>query len=62
MPKHFCGDEVSFMIEGTKVTGKVYIVDSNGTWENPGVISYDIMGMWNGKETLFKHIPEPDLI
>lgn len=61
MPKYKCGDSVSFTLEGTKVEGTVAIVDPYGTFENPNEVSYDILGSWNGVETLFKHITEKSL-
>ncbi len=48
------GDEVSFEISGELYKGTVAIVDSFGTFENPGEPSYDILC----SEALIKHVPE----
>lgn len=50
------GDIVNFKINGAIKTGRVYIIDANGTFENPGVASYDIMV--DDENTLYKHIEE----
>lgn len=45
-PKYKLGDTVKFtvMIKGKQCTkeGEVYIIDKYGTFENPGIVSYDI--------------------
>ena len=63
-PKYKINDRVSFILEGIKYEGTIYIVDKfgtfdkYGTWDNPLDVSYDIMGEYNGKPCLFKHITE----
>lgn len=75
-PKFKVDDTVSFYIkeqsnlmdkdsEQKLVTGKVYIVDENGTWMNPDTVSYDVMVQYIQGDTtnephciLYKHIPE----
>lgn len=49
------GDEVVFTLNGIKREGIVFIVDANGTFERPGIPSYDI---WVESENmLYKHVP-----
>ena len=57
-PKYKINDRVSFILEGIKYEGTIYIVDKFGTFDNPSDVSYDIMGEYNGKPCLFKHITE----
>lgn len=52
------GDEVSFELEGKIHTGIVFITDQYGTFENPGIVSYDVLA----EDVLYKHIPESMLI
>lgn len=61
-PKYTYGDKVAFNLEGQRIEGEVVIIDPNGTFLEPGEVSYDIMGEWNGQETLFKHIKESSLL
>lgn len=78
-PKYKLGDTVKFtvVIKGKQCTkeGKVYIIDKYGTFENPNVVSYDILvhndehlgNINENTETapgdcLYKHIPENLLI
>lgn len=64
--KYEYGDTVKFKLGNEILEGTVYIVDANGTWELPGVRSYDILACspryvseMNPKgECLFKHISE----
>lgn len=65
-PKYKLNDPVKFTLDGKQHLGNVYIIDANGTFDNPGVPSYDILA----KECLYisqinpegrilyKHIPE----
>lgn len=57
-PKYNINDRVTFTIDNIVLTGTVFIVDAHGTFENPNEVSYDIMSVWEGKDTLFKHIGE----
>lgn len=54
-PKYKVGDRVRFEFNGELVDGKVYIVDTFGTWEDPSDVSYDVM---SDQECLYKHIRE----
>lgn len=65
-PQYKCDDKVIFKFNDTIVEGTIEIVDSYGCFEyymqQP---SYDILGKYkdeNGTHTLFKHIPESDII
>lgn len=49
------GDEVTFCIDGALKKGVVLVVDKNGTFECPGISSYDIDV--ESENTLYKHIP-----
>lgn len=49
------GDKVDFDCCGTIKSGKIFIVDRYGTFERPGVVSYDIMCESDG--VLYKHCP-----
>lgn len=42
-PNWKVGDEITFFCGNTQKKGVVLIVDSNGTFENPGIPSYDIL-------------------
>ena len=45
-PKFKVGDKVRFkFLNGGKVVGTIAIVDKHGTFERPGVVSYDIMDL-----------------
>lgn len=56
-PKYSYGDEVSFLCNGKRITGKVYIIDEYGTFFDDSDVSYDVMS----DNCLYKHIRE-DLI
>lgn len=64
IPKYNYDDIVSFSTideEGfeTVLTGKVRIIDRNGTFEQHKEVSYDIMvDDYHGNPCLFKHIVE----
>lgn len=58
MAKYTYNDIVTFKLEDKEFTGSVYIVDPNGTFENPGKPSYDIMV----DDVLWKHIPESMIV
>ena len=60
-PKYKIGEEVSFKLNEKIYTGKVYIVDPRGTFEDNSDVSYDIMVNGfskKGEECLVKHINE----
>lgn len=65
-PKYKINDNVTFTIENKQYHGNIWIVDANGTFECPGIPSYDILVKENLyiSETnpegsiLYKHIPE----
>lgn len=57
-PKYDINDRVKFTIDDMVFTGTVVIVDAHGTFENPNEVSYDIIAVWEGRDTLFKHIGE----
>lgn len=65
-PKYKLNDIVKFTLDGKQYLGNVYIIDANGTFESPGIPSYDIMikdpeaVSEANKEglVLFKHITE----
>lgn len=50
------GDAVTFEHCGKTISGKVYIIDAHGTFERPGIVSYDIFS--EEDNTLYKHIPQ----
>ena len=54
-PKYKVGDRVRFEFNGELVDGKVYIVDTFGTWEDPSDFSYDFI---SDQECLYKLIRE----
>ena len=58
-PKYKIDDRVTFTLDDKVITGTIAIVDAYGTFENPNEVSYDIMAVWEGRDTLFKHIEEP---
>lgn len=59
-PKFKVGDKVRFkFLNGGRVVGTIAIVDKHGTFERPGVVSYDIMDL--KVSCLYKHIPEEDV-
>ena len=49
------GDKVDLDCCGTIKSGKIFIVDRYGTFECPGVVSYDIM--CESEDILYKHCP-----
>lgn len=63
LPKYKINDVVSFKLQGKIYTGKVYIIDTNGTFEQHEEPSYDIMiDIQNSEKCLVKHIRESFLI
>lgn len=42
-PKYQIGDKVIVNINGKEHIGEIYIIDSEGTWDNPDDVSYDVM-------------------
>lgn len=62
-PKYKIDDIVSFKLENKVYTGKIYIVDAFGTFEQHDEPSYDIMvDNWYGSQCLVKHVRESLLI
>ena len=57
-PKYEIDDRVTFTLDNKVITGTIVIVDAYGTFENPNEVSYDIIVVWEGRDTLFKHIRE----
>lgn len=65
-PKYKLNDTVKFTLDGKQHLGNVYIVDANGTFDNPEVPSYDILAKEHlyisqinpEGRILYKHIPE----
>lgn len=63
-PKYNYGDKVKFRLhnqydEIIEKEGTVYIIDEHGTFENPGIVSYDILVTYeDNQKTLWKHIGE----
>jgi len=61
-PKYKIDDTVTFILDNKEWTGKIYIIDPYGTFEDDSDVSYDIMvdnwGDNNDQECLFKHINE----
>ena len=55
-PDYDLGDTVTFKAGNDTKTGKVYIVDAKGTWEQSEEPSYDVMV--EPENTLYKHIRE----
>ena len=57
-PKFKEDEVVKFTTDGEVLTGKIYIIDPYGTFEQNEEVSYDVMvedGPWPG---LFKHLRE----
>jgi hypothetical protein len=52
-------DRVQFKLQNSIIAGTILIVDTHGTFENPGVRSYDILG---DDGVLYKHITQHMLI
>lgn len=48
------GDKVRFHIGAEQKLGEVFIVDAHGTFEKPGIPSYDILV--DSENTLYKHV------
>ena len=48
------GDEVTFFCGNTQKKGVVLIVDAHGTFDNPGIPSYDIFV--EEENMLYKHV------
>jgi hypothetical protein len=59
-PKYKYQDKVSFKINDKTVEGSIYIIDAYGTFENPNEVSYDILS--ESENTLYKHIPESEIL
>ena len=65
-PKYKLNDTVKFTLDGRQHLGNVYIIDANGTFDNPEVPSYDILAKERlyisqinpEGRILYKHIPE----
>ena len=65
-PKYKLNDIIKFILDEKQYLGNVYIIDANGTFDNPGVPSYDILvkehlyiSQINPEgRILYKHIPE----
>lgn len=57
-PRYDYGDKVKFKFAGKDYEGTVEIVDAFGTFEQNDEPSYDILGVYEGETTLFKHIRE----
>ena len=65
-PKYKLNDTVKFKLDGNQHLGNVYIIDANGTFDSPGVPSYDILAKERlyisqinpEGRILYKHIPE----
>ncbi|MBE6326473.1 MAG: ABC transporter [Bacteroidales bacterium] len=51
---HSIGEEVSFRCGNSIKKGIIFIVDANGTFEQPNIPSYDIMV--DNEDTLYKHV------
>ena len=67
-PKYNYGYKVKFRFknqygETIEKEGTIYIIDEHGTFEQPGIVSYDILVIdKDGKKTLWKHISEPLIV
>ena len=48
------GDEITFFCGNTQKKGVVMIVDAHGTFDNPGIPSYDILV--EEENMLYKHV------
>ena len=65
-PKYKLNDSVKFTLDGKQHLGNVYIIDADGTFDSPGVPSYDILAKERlyisqinpEGRILYKHIPE----
>lgn len=57
-PKYKIGDIVTFSFGEDTITGAIYIVDRNGTYEDKSDVSYDIMT----DGCLYKHVNEKYII
>ena len=65
-PKYKLNDQVKFTLDGKQHLGNVYIIDADGTFDSPGVPSYDILAKERlyisqinpEGRILYKHIPE----
>ena len=55
-PKFRIDEVVEFVIDGKRKVGKVFTVDSFGTWLDKSDVSYDIMV--ESENMLYKHITE----
>lgn len=55
-PTYKEGDVVKFKCDDKEITGKVYIVDAYGTFEQHEEPSYDVL--CEEKNVLYKHIRE----
>ena len=53
-PTYKVGDEITFFCVNTQKKGVVMIVDAHGTFDNPGIPSYDILV--EEENMLFKHV------
>lgn len=42
-PKYQIGDKVIVEVNGENHVGEIYIIDPEGTWDDPDDVSYDIM-------------------
>lgn len=58
-PKYSFDDEVKFKLGDEVMTGKIFIVDRFGTFEDSSDVSYDILVL--GK-LLYKHVREDMII
>ena len=57
-PKYKIGDIVKFSFGEDIITGAIYVVDRNGTFEDKSDVSYDIMT----EDCLYKHVNEKYII
>ena len=48
------GDEIVFTLEGIQRRGVIFAVDADGTFERPGIPSYDILV--ESENMLYKHV------
>ena len=61
-PKYKRNDKVSFKAGNNVISGIIEIVDAYGTFFQRKEPSYDILGEENGRQCLYKHIPESFII
>ena len=65
-PNYKIGDQVSFYFdnghERTLMNGEIGIVDAYGIFGDNTQVYYDIYVIVDGKEWLYKHIPESEVI